>query len=207
MVVNSVRCNAARGSKHFITFTKSVCNILGHLHVISHGSSLFFAEIFVATFSVESNGRIEKTVCYFNGEQIGGIKEVFLNLEEDGTFDAVIQYTGRDGTLYNKQIFNEHLVYVQTEEPSFTEEEAAELRLLTVESNGDIENTNVFVNNEPLDGITSLFLHIKAPIAGENSSFFGSLFGKKSGDSAPAEFKAEITFRNEDDTLTTEPIF
>jgi len=46
----------------------------------------------MATFSIVSNGRIERTFVFFNGEQIAGVKEIFLNINEDGNFDAIIQY-------------------------------------------------------------------------------------------------------------------
>ncbi|MDQ1265886.1 MAG: hypothetical protein QG635_1038 [Bacteroidota bacterium] len=157
----------------------------------------------MATFSIESNGRLDKTAVYFNGEQLGGIKEVFLNLDENGTFDAVLQYEGTDKEIHTKQIFTEYLANVRVVEPTFTEEDADELRLLTVESDGEIESSEVLINDEPQEGIVSLFLHIKS--AG-NKNGIRSLFGKKNIPEE-VEFRAEITYRNEDDSIETEMIF
>ncbi len=114
------------------------------------------------TFSVESNGRIEQTAVYYNGQQVKGIKEVFLNLDEDGTFDSVIQYEGSDKEIHTKHIFEERLTNVVFTDPSFTEEDIdnLQLQLLTVESQGDIESCIVYHNDEELDGIVSLYLHV-----------------------------------------------
>jgi len=144
-------------------------------------------------FSIESNGRIEKTAVYYNGDQLRGVREIMLNLDENGAFDAVVQYQGTDEQLHTKQIFADLLENVQTMEPSFTEEEAAQLRLITIRSDGDINNTFVYINDEEQGGIVSLFLHMKAP-------------AQTSQDSRP-EFKAEITYRNDDDSLSTEGVF
>ncbi len=38
------------------------------------------------TFAIESNGFLEKTACYINGQQVGGLKEVFINIDEAGIF-------------------------------------------------------------------------------------------------------------------------
>jgi hypothetical protein len=158
----------------------------------------------MATFSIESNGRLEKTAIYINGEQLGGIKEVFLNLDEEGTFDSIIQYEGTDKAIYTKQIFTEYLENVKVVDPTFTEEEAQELQLFTVESDGEIDNTTLLYNNEPLEGVVSIFLHIKAAQA--PSGGLKSLFaGKNIPDHV--QFKAEITFRNEGDIIETENLF
>ncbi|MFY8160548.1 MAG: hypothetical protein ACOVNU_04400, partial [Candidatus Kapaibacteriota bacterium] len=69
-------------------------------------------------FEIESNGLIENTVIYYNGKQIAGIKEVFLNLDEEGTFDSIIKYTGTDGALYTKNIFTDYLTNLKTTEPT-----------------------------------------------------------------------------------------
>jgi hypothetical protein len=156
------------------------------------------------TFSIESNGLLEKTAVYYNGEQLGGVKEVFLNLDEDGTFDGIIQYEGIDKKIYTKQIFNEYLEAIKTVEPSFTDDEAEDLQLFTVESDGNIENTTVFYNKEQLEGIVNIFLHIKAV---QNKNGIRSLFSTKKAIPEHVEFRTEITFRNEDDTLETEGIF
>lgn len=145
----------------------------------------------MAEFSIESNGRIEMTAVYYNGEQLAGVREVMLNLDENGTFDGVVRYLGSDGDEHSKQIFSEYLENSQTREPAFTEEEARSLRLLTVESDGDIENTHVWIDQQEQFGIVSLFIHIKAP----------------SGTSEPPEFRAEVTYRNDDGTHSTEGVF
>jgi hypothetical protein len=139
----------------------------------------------MAEFSIESNGLIEKTAVYYNGEQLRGVKEVMLNLDENGTFDAVIQYATANGTLVSKNVFLDFLEGVQTSEPSFTEEEARQLTLIMVSSDGDIDSASVFINNEEQFGIVSLFIHIKPP----------------------SEFRAEITYREDDGRLTTEGVF
>lgn len=158
----------------------------------------------MATFTIESNGRIEKTAVYFNGEQLGGIKEVFLNLDEEGTFDAILQYEGKDKEIYTKRIFEDYMTGLRTVEPTFTEEEAEELVALTIESDGDIESTAVLMNGEVLEGIVSLFVHLKGA---ENKNGIRNLFRNKTYIPEIPEFRAEITFRNEDNSLDMEAIF
>jgi len=157
------------------------------------------------TFGIESNGRIEKTAIYYNGEQLAGVREVFVNLDENGTFDAIVQYVGRDNVLYTKQIFTDYFENVQTREPSFSEEEADSLRLLTVDSEGTIETAHVAINNEEQSGIVSLFVHIKAP--NHTSGGLRSVFGGTKEIPERPEFNIQITYRNDDDSLSTEGIF
>ncbi len=158
----------------------------------------------MATFSIESNGRIEKTAIYFNGEQLSGIKEVFLNLDEEGSFDAILQYEGTDKQVYTKQIFTEQLTAIKTVSPSFTEEDAIELITLTVESDGNIDNTIIIIGEEVMEGVVSIFIHLKGA---ENKSGIRKIFGNKMQIPNIPEFRAEITFRNEDGTLDMEAIF
>ncbi len=158
----------------------------------------------MATFAIESNGRIEKTAIYFNGEQLGGLKELLLNLNEDGTFDTVIQYTGTNDKLYIKNIFQDTLENIKVVQPSFTEEEAKTLTQLVVESDGDINNTDLLMNGETLSGVVNIFVHIKSNKMKESG--LKSIFGK-SDESFNADFKSEITYRNEDGSLDTERIF
>ncbi|MBN8574946.1 MAG: hypothetical protein J0M05_13610 [Candidatus Kapabacteria bacterium] len=158
------------------------------------------------TLTIESNGRIEKTAIYINGEQIAGIKELFLNLDEDGTFDAVIQYEGKDKIIYNKALFSDYLEQMKTREPSFSDEEASELQQLTIESDGEIENSVVLINEEIAEGLVNVLIHIKAGANTEKSGFMGLFKGKQSL-AEGTTFKVEATFRNEDDTLETERIF
>lgn len=156
-------------------------------------------------FSIEGNGRLEKTALYYNGEQLDKVREVFVNLDEDGTFDAVIQYIGTNGELYTKNIFIDYLENVQTEPPGFTEEDASELQIITISSDGDISNTSVYRNEEQQDGIVSVFIHIKAP--NHTGGGLAAFFGGAKPISERAEFKAEITYREEDDSTTVENIF
>jgi hypothetical protein len=160
----------------------------------------------MATIGIESNGRLERTAVYYNGEQISGLKELLLNLDEDGTFDSVIQYEGSDKILYNKNIFSDSLTNIKIVEPSFTEDEAMNLRLFEIDSNGDIENTVVFLNSDELQGIVNLYLHIKSSHTPRGSGLM-NFFGRHKDLPEEAEFKAEFTFRNDDDTLSTEGIF
>jgi hypothetical protein len=157
------------------------------------------------TFAIESNGRLEKTAVYYNGEQIAGLREIFIDIDEDGAFNTIIQYEGGDKEVYTKNIFADYLDNVKTVQPSFTEEDASTLNLFIIESEGDLENTWLYWNDEEeeLQGVVSLFIHIKAT---ENKSGIGSLFKKKDVTDRP-EFKAQLTFRNEDDSLETEDIF
>ena len=155
------------------------------------------------TLAIESNGRLEKTAVYYNGDQISGIKELFVNIDEDGTFDALIQYEGINKQIYTKNIFLEYLDNVKVIEPVFTEEEAKFLQLFTIESNGDLDDTYLYLNDELLEGVVNLFIHIKGV---ENKNGLRKLLNKNNIPDT-IEFKAEITFRNEDDSLETERIF
>jgi hypothetical protein len=141
-------------------------------------------------FSIESNGMLENTAVYYNGEQLRGVKEVFLNLDENGAFDAILQYEGVDGQLYTKNVLVDFLENVATTPPTFTEEESQQMTLLMLASDGSVETTSVVLNDEEQLGVVSLLVHIKAP----------------KEDDRP-EFKAEITYREEDGRLTTEGVF
>ncbi len=156
------------------------------------------------TFEIESSGRIERTAVYYNGEQLGGIREIFLNMDEDGTFDAIIQYEGTDKEIYTKSIFEEYLDNIKTVKPSFTEEEAQMLRKLTIDSDGDIEDTLVLINDAEEFGIVEILVHIKVSKAG---SGIKNWLKSKKNLTEKEEFRAEITYRNEDDSLDTENIF
>lgn len=158
----------------------------------------------MAVLSIESNGLLEKTAVYYNGSQVAGIKELLLIMDEEGTFETLIQYEGTDKNVYTKQIFSEHLDNLKTVPPSFTEEEASELQLFTIESNGDIDDSVVFINDEPQEGVVSVFIHIKAS---KNKSGFLSFLKRNEQVNSEILFKAEITYRNEDDSIETEEIF
>jgi hypothetical protein len=154
--------------------------------------------------SIQSNGRLAKTAVYYNGEQLAGIREFYLNLEEDGTFEAVLQYIGSDKEFHTKQIFSEHLDNIRVTDPSFTEDEAEQLQAITIDSDGDIDDTGLWMGDEELEGVISLFVHIKTPE--DKKSGLGNIFGSKK-DSGTEICRAEITFRNEDDSTETEIIF
>lgn len=158
----------------------------------------------MASFSIESNGRIEKTALYLNGEQISGIREILIHINEDGTFDAVIEYEGTDGIARTKQLFSDYLDKIKVVEPSFTEEESANLQLLTVESDGYLENTFLYLNKQELEGVVDLFLHIKR---GNTPTSFASFLNGRKSPVTDNEFKADITYRNADDSQSLEQIF
>jgi hypothetical protein len=159
----------------------------------------------MATIGIESNGRLEKTAIYYNGEQIAGLKEFLLNLDESGTFDAVIQYEGTDKEIYTKNAFLDDFSNIRYVEPTFTEEEARSLSLLEIQSDGDIENTIVALDGEELSGLVSLFLHLRSASAQKTGLL--SMFSSKKEPGEGPVFKAEFVFRNEDESLSTENIF
>jgi hypothetical protein len=155
-------------------------------------------------FSIESNGSLEKTALYFNGEQIGGVRQLMLHISEEGDFDTILVYEGTDKNIYTKNIFTDYLDNIKKVPPSFTEEDADFLRLLAVQSDGSLENTMVLINDEPQDGIVDLLVNIERGSAPASSGF--SLF-KKQEPLTGATFRAEIQYRNEDDSLSTESVF
>ena len=156
-------------------------------------------------FTIESAGLLPRTAIYYNGQQLRGVKELFLNLDEEGVFDAIIQYEGRDEQIYTKNVMVDYLEQIQLSEPLFTEAESRSMTQLTLNSDGTIESTIVAINGEEQSGIVSLFLHIKTPTAPEGG-LFGFFAGKKDIPERP-QFKAEITYREEDGRHTTERVF
>lgn len=158
------------------------------------------------TISIESNGRIEKTAVYVNGEQITGIRELLISIDEEGTFNAIISFVNTAGTLITKQIFTDDLSQLQRREAAFSEEEAMDLRSLAIESDGSLENTSVFVNNEFMEGIISVMVHIMIDGQQKSNSMFSRIFSKNS---SPVEtrFVSEIVLRNPDGSELYESIF
>ncbi len=154
------------------------------------------------TVAIESNGFIERTAVYINGQCVGGIRELMIHLTENGDFDSVIVYKGTDGKEYSKELLVDYLENLPILPPPFTGEEAQSLNLLEIETDGDIESTVVFWNGEPLTGIVDLLIHIRE--SGRPSSWPKLL--RNDSDSSDI-FIAEITFREEDGSLTTEKIF
>ncbi|MBM4177791.1 MAG: hypothetical protein FJ211_00470 [Ignavibacteria bacterium] len=160
----------------------------------------------MAEFSIEGNGRIERTALYFNGQQLDGMREVFVNVTEDGEFDVLLMYTGADGQSYTKNVFTDYLDNIRTEPPGFSEEEAQSMNLLTVSSDGTLESTIVLRNNEEQFGIVRLYVHIKAPSVQESGGL-RSWFGGMKSIPERAEFVAEITYREDNGELTVESVF
>ncbi len=160
----------------------------------------------MAEFSIEGNGRIERTAIYFNGQQLDGVREVFVNISEDGEFDVLLMYIGIDGQPYTKNVFTDYLDNVKTEPAGFTDEEAQTLNLLTIVSDGSLDSTVVARNNEEQFGVVRLYVHIKAPSV-QDGKGLRSWFGGAKSIPERAEFVAEITYREDDGQLTTEGVF
>lgn len=160
----------------------------------------------MAEFSIEGNGRIERTAVYFNGQQLDGVREVFVNISEGGEFDVLLMYVGTDGQHYTKNVFSDYLDNIKTEAPGFTEEEAQTLNLLTIVSDGSLDSTIIARNNEEQFGIVRLYVHIKAPSVQVDKGL-RSWFGGSKSIPERAEFVAEITYREDNGELTTEGVF
>jgi hypothetical protein len=155
-------------------------------------------------FSIESNGSLEKTALYVNGEQIGGVHQLMLHISEDGDFDTIIMYEGTDKLMHTKNLFADYLDNVKKVPASFTEEEAEFMRLLTVTSDGSLDTTLVYINEEPQEGIVDLLVQVQRGSQADRS--FTSIFKKAEIGDSPV-FRAEVQYRNEDDTLSTELVF
>lgn len=161
----------------------------------------------MATFGIESNGRIDRTALYLNGEQISGVQEVYIHITEDGTFDSVIRYKGSDGVERSKSLFDTFLENISVRPPAFSEEDAKYLRTFVIDSDGSLENTVLFLNDEELDGVTEVFLHIKAPQQ-KKSGFLSRFSSGSSGvEEHSAVFRAEISYRYDDGSIETEQVF
>ena len=159
------------------------------------------------TITIESNGRIEKTAVYVNGEQISGIRELLISIDEEGTFNAILSFIGITGELHTKQLFTEDLSTMKRKEASFTEIEAQELRSITIESDGTLDNTTVLINNEFAEGIISLSMHILIDMQQQShKSFLKRLFSKEQSFNE-TRFITEIVFRNPDGSEQIETIF
>jgi hypothetical protein len=154
--------------------------------------------------SIESNGSLEKTAVYINGEQIGGIHQMMIHISEDGDFDTILVYEGTDKQMYTKNIFVDYLDNIKKTPPTFTEEDAQYLRLLMIASDGELANTVVYINEEEQMGLTDLIVQIQRGAQAQKS--LTSFFKKQEPGERPT-FRAEAQYRNEDDTLSTELIF
>jgi hypothetical protein len=158
------------------------------------------------TITIESNGRIEKTAVYVNGEQITGIKELLISIDEDGVFNAIISFKTNAGTLLTKQLFSDNLSQLQRREAAFSQEEAMDLRTLAIESDGDLDNTSVFINDEFIDGIASILVHIMIDATQQKEGIFKRIFSKNTS-FTETRFISEIVFRNPDGSESFESIF
>ena len=154
------------------------------------------------TFAIESDGFLENTAVYYNGKRLSGIKEIFLNMDEEGTFDAYIQYEGTDGETRVRNIFTEYLDEVKTADYT-NYGENLNSRILEIESDGDIESSTLYYDDEPLEGVVRLFVRIKG--TARKSGILSKLFGKD--DVEKTIFENEIVFRNEDGSLEKESLF
>jgi hypothetical protein len=146
--------------------------------------------------SIESNGSLEKTAVYINGEQIGGIHQMMIHISEDGDFETILVYEGTDKQMYTKNIFVDYLDNI--------EEDAQYLRLMLIASDGELANTVVYINEEEQMGLTDLIVQIQR---GEQAQKSLTSFFKKQEPAERPTFRAEAQYRNEDDTLSTELIF
>ena len=158
------------------------------------------------TLTIESNGRIERTAVYINGEQVSGIHEFFVGIDEEGMFTAIVTYPDKQGNLLTKQIFSDDISQLPRRNPAYTDEDASNLQTLTIESDGTLDNTSVFINDEFAEGIVSLTIHLRIESQPTTRSLFSSLFQKKSNISDTI-FMNEIVFRNSDGSESTETLF
>ncbi|MCX8055291.1 MAG: hypothetical protein N3A67_06465 [Ignavibacteria bacterium] len=156
------------------------------------------------TFSISSNGRLEKTVVFYNGEQLTGLKEIYININEEGNFEAIIQYQGTDKKTYVFNIFEDYLINLKTTESTLTDLEFENLVTLTIESDGNLENTSVFIDDEYQEGVVSLYVHIKGA---DNKDGIRKFLSSKYYIPDTPELYSEIIFRNEDGSFDKEKVF
>jgi hypothetical protein len=182
-----------------------VCGVIFRSFIVILCFLSFFKPAIMREFSIESNGTLERTALYFNGEQIGGVRQLMLHISEQGDFDTIVVYEGTDKNIYTKNFFTDYLDNIKKSEPSFSEEDAEHLRLLVVQSDGNLESTMVYIDDVPQDGIVDLLVHIERGDAPQTSGF--AMFKKQTAPSTGATFRAEVQYRNQDDTLSTESVF
>lgn len=157
------------------------------------------------TITIESNGRLERTAIYINGEQVTGIRELLISIDEEGTFNSIITFIDKTGIQSTKQLFSDDLSHMKRIEASFTTEDSHQLQSFTVESDGDLEQTSLFMNNEFIEGVISVMIHLKIETQQPSSSLL-SIFRKKQLIHENF-FQTEIVFRNSDGTQSVETIF
>ncbi|NBO70714.1 hypothetical protein EBV26_09570 [bacterium] len=158
------------------------------------------------TVTIESNGRIEKTAIYINGEQITGIKELLIAIDEESNFNAIISFEDNIGNVHTKQLFTDDLSSLKRKDPTFSMEDSEYLQSFTIESNGDLQETSLFIKDEFIEGVISILIHIKVDIQDSKTGFLSSIFDKKPK-FTNTMFSNEIVFRNPDGTQSIETIF
>ena len=158
------------------------------------------------TISIESNGRIEKTAIYVNGEQVSGISELLISIDEDGTFNTIISFEDQSGNIHTKNLFSDDLSLLKRKDPSFSIEDSIQLQVFTIESDGNLENTSLYMNEEFIEGVISIMIHLKANFHKQKQTLLSSLFSKKQL-ASEIYFQTEIVYRNSDDTHSIESIF
>jgi hypothetical protein len=147
------------------------------------------------TLDIWSNGLIHQTILCFNSQQLVGVREFLLDLNEDGTFRVLINYEGADGEFRVKNPFTDHLVSLRT--TSLADDDVPR-SVLTIESNGTIESTAISFNQQELSGVVSLLIYMRRVRE-------GVIHWLRHGDRD--EFVSEITFREADGRLTQEVLF
>lgn len=158
------------------------------------------------TISIESNGRIEKTAIYVNGEQVSGIRELLVSIDEEGTFNTIISFEDQTGIIHTKNLFTDDLSLLRRKDASFTIEDSLQLKVFTIESDGDLENTSLYMNDEFIEGVFSILIHLKANSHKQKQTFLSSLFNNKQL-ASEIYFQTEIVYRNSDDSHSIESIF
>jgi len=157
------------------------------------------------TITIESNGRLERTAIYVNGEQVTGVRELLISIDEEGTFNSIISFIDGRGIQVTKQLFTDDISQLQRKDAAFTSEESSQLQSFSIESDGELEQTSLFMNDEFVEGVISIMIHIKIETSQPSSSLF-SLF-KKHRNVHQNLFQTEIVFRNSDGTQSVETIF
>lgn len=147
---------------------------------------------------IRSNGRLETTTLHLNGEQLVGVRELFIDLKEDGTFDAWLTYENADSQTLSKRLFSEYLEKLRVA-PAGEVTAPLAPRSLVIEGDGEIADTTIALDNERLDGLVELFVYLRRAQGGG--------FWKWKREGEHDEFMATATFRNEDGTLDHDTLF
>lgn len=96
------------------------------------------------------------------------------------------------------------MINLKTTEPTLTDLELESLITLTIESDGNLENTSVFIDDEYQEGVVSLYVHIKGA---DNKDGIRKFLSSKYYIPDTPELFTEIIFRNEDGSIDKEKIF